>query len=94
MATKKTTKKVVAVETLKNTSPEYSLNFVDMFKVLRGALVTLGGTMITYFANSYTSISYSFDFKGSHYDLTPIAVVVFSALIEVARRFLSNYSSK
>lgn len=77
---------------MENTSPKYKLNFVDLYKIVRGAGVTLVGALLTYIAGVYMNVDYTVVLNGHAVDLTGIAVVGIGALIEAGRRWFTDHS--
>ena len=67
-------------------SKKYELNKVDLLKAGRLFLVALAGTFLTLL----TQFVGDFNFG----DWTPLVATAVSALVEVGRRFLTNYSQK
>lgn len=67
-----------------STSPKYSLNTTDVLKALRGLLVVLVGAALTYLLEAVGQ----FDFG----QLTPVVVSVASTLVEIGRRWLTDYA--
>lgn len=66
-----------------STSPKYSLNKADLFKALRGLVVVLAGAALTYVADMIPNVDFGM--------YTPLVVSVSSTLIELGRRFLTDY---
>lgn len=79
---------------MENTSKKYKLNAVDLWKITRGAGVIGAGAVLTYLAPVVTQIDWQIAFKGTTIDISPLAVLILSTLIETARRWLTNYSAK
>jgi hypothetical protein len=77
-----------------NTSPKYTLNLIDIWKIFRGLLVLLFGAALTYLSQVYMNIDYSFMANGHAYDLTPIATVALGSVIETGRRWLTDHSGE
>lgn len=67
-------------------SPQYALNATDLFKAGRGLLVVLAGAALTYVVDLIPQIDFGV--------WTPMVVSVSSTLIELARRWLTNYSQQ
>lgn len=76
---------------MENTSSKYSLNKTDLYKVLRGGLVTVAGTALAYFASIYMQIDWTVHYGSLVLNLNAFLIPLFGALIELARRFLSEY---
>lgn len=70
---------------MENTSKRFSLNKADMQKVATGALVAIGGALLTYLTQTVAQIDFG--------DYTPVAVAVSSVLVNVARKFIADYSA-
>lgn len=79
---------------MQNSSSQGSLNWVDLYKVLRGAFIFLVAQLLTYASTVYTHINYSFTFHGTVFNFTAIAVVAIGSLIELGRRFVADYETK
>lgn len=77
---------------MENTSAKYQLNKTDLWKITRGFLVVLGGAVLTYASTIYLNIDYSFIANGKVIDLAPLMVPVLGSLIEMGRRWITNYS--
>ena len=75
-------------------SVKYRINKADMWKVFRGFLLLLAGAVLTYASQIYTQIDYTIFVRDTAIDLTPIATITIGSILEVARRFLTDYSSK
>lgn len=67
-----------------STSKRYALNKVDLMKAIRFLAVALAGTFLT----TMTEVIGQFDFG----DWTPMIASGVAMLVEVGRRFLTNYS--
>jgi uncharacterized hydantoinase/oxoprolinase family protein len=67
-------------------SKKYSLNKEDLKRIGVGALVATAGALLTY----GTEIIAVVDFGA----WTPVAVMVFSILANVVRKFLTDYEGK
>lgn len=63
-------------------SKKYQLNKRDLLKIGNGALIALGGAILTYVASTVGNI----DFGAS----TPIVVAVASILVNAGRKFLEG----
>ena len=70
---------------MENTSKRFSLNKADMQKVATGALVAIGGALLTYLTQTVAQIDFG--------DYTPVAVALSSVLVNVARKFIADYSA-
>lgn len=68
---------------MENNSARFSLNAVDIWKATRGLLVVLAGAGLTYLSEIYLQIDWG--------NYAPIATAVIGTLIELGRRWLSNY---
>lgn len=79
---------------MENNSAKYQLNAVDAWKIFRGFLVVLGGAVFTYASTIYLNVDYSFAVQGKVIDLAPLMVPVLGSLIELSRRYLTNYNSQ
>jgi len=78
---------------MENNSVKYQLNKTDLWKIFRGFLVVLGGAILTYLSTIYLNIDYSFTANGKVIDLAPLMVPVLGSLIEIGRRWITNYNS-
>lgn len=63
-------------------SPRFKLNQEDGKKILKGLLIAVAGAALTYAAELLPSIDFG--------QYTPLAVAVFSALINALRKLLAN----
>lgn len=63
-------------------SPKYKLNAEDLQKVGTGALIAVGGALLTYFAEIVTQIDF-----GAY---TPVVVALSSVLVNTGRKFLKD----
>lgn len=70
---------------MENTSKRFSLNKADMQKVATGALVAIGGALLTYLTQTVANIDFG--------DFTPVAVALSSILVNVARKYIADYSA-
>lgn len=77
-----------------NTSKKYELNKVDLYKIIRGAAITLAGAILTYIGSIYLNIDYSFTLDGKVVDLTPVAIAIIGALLEAGRRAITNFQKE
>ncbi len=66
-------------------SKKYSLNKEELGKVGRGALIAIGGALVTYSAEIVVQIDFG--------TWTPIIVSISSILINAARKYLAGYES-
>lgn len=71
---------------MENTSTKFQLNKADLQKIGTGALVAIGGALVTYLTQVVAQIDFG--------DFTPVAVAVSSVLVNVARKFLADYSAR
>lgn len=69
-----------------NTSKRFTLNKQDLQKIATGAFVAIGGALVTYLTQVVAQIDFG--------DFTPVAVAVSSVLVNVARKFLADYSAR
>lgn len=79
---------------MENTSKRLQLNSTDLRKTGRGLLVTLIGAALTYVGSIYLQIDYTASISGTEVNLTPIAVAVIGAALELGRRWLTDYSAR
>lgn len=63
-------------------SVRYTLNKEDGKKILIGAGIALGGTLLTYVSDLIPNIDFG--------EFTPVVVALFSVLINAGRKFLEN----
>lgn len=77
---------------MNNTSPRFSLNATDLWKVLRGGAVTVLATILTYVASIYMNFNYTIVYGETAINLTPFAIPVIGAIIEFGRRFVADNS--
>jgi hypothetical protein len=77
-----------------NTSEKYALNLTDLWKITRGALIVLGGALVTYISSIYMNVNYTVHLHGLIVDTSPIATVFIGSLLEAGRRYLTNYQGK
>lgn len=68
---------------MQNTSSRFSLNAIDIWKALRGLLVILAGTALTWVSQNYLNFDYG--------SWTPVVTAVLSTGVELGRRWLSAY---
>jgi len=66
-------------------SPQFALNKTDVFKALRGLVVVLAGAALTYVADMIPSVDFGM--------YSPLVVSISSTLIELARRFVTDYQN-
>lgn len=82
------------METQISSSPKYSLNTTDLWKIGRGLLIVLGGTALTYFSSIILEINWIIPIGGQYLNVTPMLIPMFSLLIDTARKYLTNYQTK
>lgn len=70
---------------MENTSKKFQLNKTDLQKIATGALVAVGGALLTYLTQVVAQIDFG--------DFTPVAVALSSILVNVARKFIADYSA-
>ncbi len=73
-------------------SPRFKLNRTDLASIGRGILIASGGAALTYLAPLVTQIDYTITIKGHPFDLSPIAVIVLSAAINAARKWITDHT--
>lgn len=71
---------------MENTSTKFQLNKQDLQKIGTGALVAVGGALLTYLTQVVAQIDFG--------DFTPVAVAISSILVNVGRKFIADYSSR
>lgn len=71
---------------MENTSKKFQLNKADLQKIGTGALVAIGGALITYLTQVVGQIDFG--------DYTPVAVALFSVAVNIARKYLADYSAQ
>lgn len=69
---------------MNSTSKKYTLDGIDWKKIGVGALIALGGALLTYFQEVVAQIDFGV-YQG-------LAVAVNSIIVNAVRKFLSNYS--
>jgi len=79
---------------MENKSPKFRVDLVDIWKVSRGALLTAFASILTVIGAQYANIDYRFCTETACYSFAFIAVPVIGALLELGRRFLSNYQTQ
>jgi len=67
-------------------SPKYKLDRENLWKIGRLLMITLCGTTLTFLVDLFPNVEFG--------DLTPFISVLFSGLIELGRKFLTDYSQK
>ena len=77
-----------------NTSKKYQLDKVDGYKMLRGLLVMLVGTVLTYFAAIYMQIDWTVHLGNMTLNLNAFLIPLFATGIEAGRRFLADNYNK
>ena len=70
---------------MENTSKKFQLNKIDLQKIGTGALVAIGGALLTYLTQTVANIDFG--------DFTPVAVALSSILVNVARKYIADYST-
>jgi len=70
---------------MESDSPKFSLNTTDLWKAARGLLVVLAGAALTYLVDTIPQVDFGI--------YSPVIVSVSSTLIELARRYLTDYES-
>lgn len=74
-----------------SSSPKFQLNWTDVLKVARGALIIAAGAFsIEFLTQIQTVLSGQLDFGQLEF-ARPIATAGIASLIETARRFFTNY---
>lgn len=71
---------------MENSSPTLSLNGTDLYKAGRGLLVALAGAGLTYLLETIPLIDF-----GAY---TGIVFSVTTTLVELGRRYLTNYAAQ
>lgn len=71
---------------MQENSPKYKLDKAGLQKIGTGALVALGGAMLTYWQQTYTTIDF-----GAY---TPIVVAVNGIVINIVRKWLTDYTAQ
>lgn len=59
---------------------KYKLNKADLFKIGKGLLIAMAGAGLTYLVDAVPNIDFG--------EYAPIAVAVFSVLVNMVRKFL------
>lgn len=77
---------------MNSNSSKFSLNSIDWGKILTGVEVALAGAALTYIFPVLFNLSYVFTVYGHTFDLTALAVVLFSALSNTVRKFITDHS--
>ena len=62
-------------------SPKFSINREDIKSIARGALIALGGALVTYFVEVVPQIDFG--------QYTPVVVALVSILLNALRKYLS-----
>jgi hypothetical protein len=70
-------------------APQFSVNKVDMLKILRGFIILVLSSFVTYGVPYLLHLSYSW--HGTDY--TPGVLIVVNGIAELIRRFLTNPES-
>ena len=68
-----------------SSSPAFSLNTTDLYKILRGAAVVAIGAGLTAILDAVPFIDF-----GAY---TPVVTALSSSLVEAVRRFVADYSA-
>jgi len=71
---------------MENTSEKYSLNSADLKKIGIGLGVAVSGAVLTYFTELIPSVDFG--------AWTPVVVAGFSVVVNVVRKFLTNYTTQ
>ena len=66
-------------------SEKFSLNKTDLKKIGKGALIAMAGVLLTYLTKTISNVDFG--------DWTPAIVGIWSVLVNIANRYLSNYSN-
>lgn len=66
-------------------SKRFTLNRVDMNKLLIGACVAMAGALLTYVAENVGHVDFG--------EYTPIVVAVISILVNAGRKFIGGYNA-
>lgn len=67
-----------------SSSPKFELNKTDVLKAMRGLLVVMVGAGLTHVVEVVTVTDFG--------EMTPVIVSVVSTLVELGRRWLTNYA--
>lgn len=65
-----------------NESKRFSLNKKDVQKILTGAMIAMGGALLTYFAESLKDVDFG--------QWTPVVTALASIAINAGRQYLSE----
>jgi hypothetical protein len=65
-----------------NQSDKFTLNSADLIKIGKGLLIALGGAALTYLSTIVTKVDFGV--------YTPLAVAIFSTLINTASKALAG----
>ena len=83
---------VVAPITAPVGSPSFTLNGVDLKKIGIGLIIVSGGAALTYLTQFVGNISLFIHYGRFALDLSPAEVMVFSTLINLARKWITDHT--
>ena len=69
-----------------STSSKYQLNKTDGYKVARGFLIVMAGAALTYLTELIPNLDFG--------NLKPLIVPIFGSLIELGRRWITDYNKQ
>lgn len=71
-------------------SPRYSINWLDVWKAVRGSLI-IAGAFLLYLLLTMLLAFLTGENAGQFAAFAPVAIPLLSAALELLRRYLSNY---
>lgn len=78
-------------------SPRFTINGADVWKTIRGALITLASVLLTAIiaavSSQYMDWTYNACLGATCMDLRVFMIPVIGGLLEFGRRYLSNFSA-
>lgn len=78
-----------------SSSKRFQLNKTDLWKIGRGFLIVMAGTALTYFSAIVLKINWVIPVGNEQFlNLTPLAIPLFSLVIDTVRKFLNNYQTE
>ena len=75
-------------------SQQYSLNKTDLAKIGKGALIAVGGALLTYLTAIVSDINFTINYQDTALNLTPFVSAILSILINTGWKFIENQKTK